>query len=90
VSHLLAFLCSLAGFLALALAMDRPQETLFCRHLSRRANAALRLALGGLISRQGWSLGLVMFSGHTSLAAGMVFCLLVAVSRWRNERHRGL
>jgi len=89
--HLAVFLCCLAGFIALALAMDRPQETVFGQTLSHPTITALRavgsgllvLALGGLASWQGWGLGLVIFSGHTSLAAGVVFCTLIVLERRR-------
>jgi len=89
-NHLLPFLCCLAGFTALAMAMDRPQEAVFGRTLPRVPVLALRvvgaclllLALGWLAGRQGWGLGLVMFSGHTSLTAGIVFCTLVVLERY--------
>jgi len=90
-SHTLPFLLCLAGFIALALAMDRAQETVFGRALPRTPIPALRalgtlllwLALWVLVAWQDWGLGLVMFSGHTSLAAGVVFCSLVVIERWR-------
>lgn len=80
-----AFVLCLAGFAALALAMQRQQRDIF-RHLlvpaATRAlrlagSAALLLALGLLVAGQGWGLGLVMFSGFTSLAAGLVYVALI-------------
>jgi len=88
--HALPFLLCFAGFIALALAMDRAQETVFGQSLTRRAPIVLLRAVGtglllwalsSLASWQGWGLGLVMFSGHTSLAAGLVFCALIVLER---------
>ena len=42
---------------------------------------ALLLALGFLVAEKGWSIGLVMFSGHTSIAAGIVLCALIGQAR---------
>jgi len=90
-THLPVFILCLTGFVALGFAMDRPQRDLLGRTLPVRTVRALRLAgtcalllaLGMLVSRQGWGLGLVMFSGHTSLAAGVVHCTFIALSRAR-------
>ena len=90
-THLPAFMLCLTGFVALAGAMDRPQRDLLGRPLPVRTVRALRLAgtcalllaLGLLVSWRGWGLGLVMFSGHTSLAAGVVHCTFIACSRAR-------
>jgi hypothetical protein len=40
----------------------------------------------------GWSLGLVMFSGHTSLTAAIVYCVLIGLARRHAStlRHRPL
>ena len=78
----------ITGFDAAA-PMDRPQRDLFGRALPDATTRALRLAgtvalataLGVLVSWRGWPLGLVMFSGHTSLAAGVVHVTLIARSR---------
>ena len=88
-SHLPPFVLCLAGFAALAFAMDRPQRDLIGRSLPMSATRALRiagacallLALGVLVAWQGWGLGLVMFSGHTSLTAGIVHCALIGYAR---------
>lgn len=97
-SHLLAFVLSLAGFAVLAGAMNRQQRDLFGRALRPATTRALRLAgtaallgaLGILVEQQGWGLGLVMFSGHTSLAAGIVVCMLIGYQRTQGRplRHR--
>ena len=87
-NHLLALALCLMGFAALALATRRQQRDLIGRSLPRTITNALRiigtvailLALGLLVSWQGWGLGLVMFSGHTSLAAGIVYAVLVGVA----------
>jgi len=93
-NHLPPFLLCLAGFVMLALAMDRPQEAILGHRLPRARIKALRivgtglllLALGWLTHQQGWGLGLVMFSGQTSLAAGIVFCALVVLGRRRPSK----
>ena len=84
--HLL--LCVLA-FACLALAMARHQAAVFGKDLSIAASRSLRgigwagliAALWLTIAARGWSLGLVYYSGCTSLAAGIVFCALVAHER---------
>ncbi|SMF88411.1 Protein of unknown function [Azospirillum oryzae] len=83
--HLLSIALCLAAFAALALGMERQQYDLFGRRLKPAVTRALRvmgasallLALGLLVNWQGWGLSLVMFSGHTSLAAGVVFCAVI-------------
>jgi uncharacterized protein DUF3325 len=97
-THLLAFVLCLAAFAALAFAMRRQQRDIFGRSLWLTTTYALRLAgssallsaLGILVSRQGWSLGLVIFSGHTGVTAGIVYCLLVGYARIHNRtlQHR--
>ena len=90
-SHLLAFVLCLAGFAALAFAMHRQQREIIGRPLRSITTNVLRLggacallcALGVLVARNGWSLGLVMFSGHTSLNAGIVYCTLLGYARMR-------
>ena len=92
--HFLSFALSLAGFSTLALAMERQQHDLFGRRLPPAVTRALRvtgtgallLALGVLVNWQGWGLGLVMFSGHTSLAAGVVFCSLIRLTNAAQSR----
>jgi hypothetical protein len=87
--HLLAFVLCLAGFAALALAVRRQQREIIGRwlrpttaHALRAAGVcALLLALGLLVASAGWGLGLVMFSGHTTLAAGVVYCGLFTCAR---------
>lgn len=84
-NHLLSILLCLVGFTALAVAMARQQYELFDRALSRQTTYGLRItgicallyALGVLVSSQGWGLGLVMYSGHTSFAAGIVYWVLL-------------
>jgi high-affinity Fe2+/Pb2+ permease len=98
VSHLLAFLLCLAGFAALALAMRRQQRDIIGRSLRPATTYVLRasgtcallFALGILVAWHGWSLGLVMFSGHTSITAGIVYCMLVGYAGMhaRTLRHR--
>ncbi|MBX3664999.1 MAG: DUF3325 domain-containing protein [Burkholderiales bacterium] len=88
-THLPPFFLCLAGFTCLALAMNRQQKALFGRALTRAATRAMRisgacallLAFGILLARQGWGLGPVIYSGHTSLAAGIVYCALIVHAR---------
>ena len=95
-SHLTPFLLCLAGFAALALAMERPQHDLLGRRLPRPATRTLRaagagallLALGVLVAGQGWGLGAVQFSGHTSVAAAVVHGVLIACTRRRSHPTR--
>ena len=87
-THLLALALCLIGFIALALATRRQQRDLVGYSLPWTVTIALRLvgagallfALGLLVSWQGWGIGLVSFSGHTSLAAGLVYAVLVGVA----------
>ena len=88
-NHLPAFVLCLAGFTALAFAMRRQQRDIIGRPLRLTTTYVLRVAgacallfaLGILVARQGWGLGLVMFSGHTSLTAGIVLCALIGYAR---------
>jgi len=84
-NHLWPIVLCLVGFFALACAMERQQDELFSQALPRAVTNALRVlgaclllsALGLVVAWQGWGLGLVMYSGYTSLAAGMVYCALL-------------
>lgn len=91
--HGLTFLLSLLGFAALALATQRQQEAHFGRPLAPRATHYLRivgwtgllLALVVAVVTQGWAMGLVSYSGHTSLCAGLVFVGLLLCERRRSH-----
>ncbi|MBV7486277.1 DUF3325 domain-containing protein [Bordetella sp. BOR01] len=93
-NHLAVQLLSLLAFGALALAMERHQEDFFERPLSPTTTRWLRLtgwlalvlALLAAILGQGWALGLVSYSGHTSLAAGLVFATLLVWQRRKTRR----
>jgi hypothetical protein len=98
-SHLPPFVLCLAGFTALALSTRRQQRDLLggslrpaTTYVFRGLGAcALLSALGVLVNWHGWSLGLVMFSGHTSMASGIVYCTLIAYARMQQStprRHR--
>ncbi|MEK6347860.1 MAG: DUF3325 family protein [Burkholderia sp.] len=88
-SVLLMILVCLAAFACLALAMDRHQDTVFGRPLAAAATRALRWAgwlglLLGLwltVAVRGWAIGLATYSGVTSLAAGIVIGVLIAIER---------
>lgn len=89
-THLPPLFCCLIGFVALALAMPRTQEhwsTGTIRCLRTAGAAMLLLALGLLVWRHGWGIGLVAYGGHTSLAAGIVFWALIVHERMRARRH---
>lgn len=87
--HALAFVLCLEGFAALAFSVDRQQRNLIGHGLRRSTTRTLRivgtcalvLAVSILVIWQGWGLGLVMFSGHTSLAAGIVYCTLIGLAK---------
>lgn len=93
-THLTVLLLSTLGFAALALAMERHQDDLFGHTLPTPMRRGLRgvgwvallLALGVIVRAQGWSVGLVSFSGHTSLGAGLVFGALVIGTRRKAKR----
>ena len=96
--HLPAFVLSLAGFAALALAVRRQQREIIGSPLRPTTTYALRaaggcallLALGLLVASAGWGLGVVMFSGYTTLAAGVVYCgLLVSARAYTPSIRRG-
>lgn len=88
-NHFPAFALCLAGFTALAFAVRRQQRDIIGRPLPMTATYALRvagacallLALGLLVAGKGWSIGLVIFSGQTSIAAGIVLCALIGQAR---------
>ncbi|MDA9544364.1 hypothetical protein ACM43_07315 [Bradyrhizobium sp. CCBAU 45321] len=87
--HLLALGLCLGGFAALAFATHRQQRDIFGTALPRVTTYGLRavgagvllLALGILVAAKSWSMGLVMFSGHTTMAAAIVFCALIGWGR---------
>ena len=93
-AHLLLLLLALAGFAALALAMERHQEDVFGKALSQRITRSLRivgwisllLCLWLAVAAKGWSFGLVAYSGHTSGAAGIVFIALLLWNRWLERK----
>lgn len=93
-AHALLFVLCVLGFAGLALAMDRPQEDVFGRALSASASRRFRLAGWTLLGLALWAavaaydtgLGLVLYSGHTSGAAGFVFIALLVWSRHREQQ----
>jgi hypothetical protein len=88
-NHALAQALCLLGFTALAFAMRRPQHEILRRSLRRPVVIALRaigacllaIALAVLVDVSGWGFGLVKFSGHTTLAAALVYCALIGYGR---------
>ena len=93
-SHLAILLLCVFGFAALAVVMERHQEDLFgrpmvpatARSLRVAGWAALLLSLAVAVRAQGWALGLVSYSGHTSLSAALVFGLLIVQARRKGRR----
>jgi hypothetical protein len=81
----------IAAFACLALSMERHQENLFGHALAAGLTRGLRiagwialvLALRMIVDDDGWALGLVRYSGCTSLAAGIVFGALIGYERFR-------
>jgi Protein of unknown function (DUF3325) len=95
-SHALAQLFCLAGFVALAFGLRRPQHDILRRSLRRPVVLALRAigtcallaALAILVAASGWGFGLVKFSGHTTLAAALVYGALIGYGRRSAPRPR--
>lgn len=95
-THAVSLLLCLAGFAALAAATDRVQADLLGREITPRSVQCLRAggwtllltALAWAIVRHGGGIGLVSYSGHTSLAAGLVYLTLIAGRRVRSARGR--
>lgn len=95
-THALLLATGVAGFAALALATGRQQEELLGRALPGRATRVLRATGWGLlvaalaiaVRAWGWGFGLVAYSGHTSLAAGLVYAAALACARRRSDAAR--
>ena len=93
-TDLLAFLLCIVAFAALALAMERHQQAFFAAPLPRSRTRLLRaagwlglvLALWVVVAHRGWALGLVHYSGQTSVAAGLVYGALILRERRRVAR----
>ena len=93
-NHLAVLLLSLLAFGALALATDRHQKIVLERRLAPTITqavwiagwGALILALFAAVRGSGWALGLVAFSGYTSLSAGIVLGGLIAYERTTTSR----
>jgi len=83
--HAAALALCWLGFAALAFGTRRPQHEIIGRSLRRGPVRALRavgaaallIALAVLVDGKGWSVGLVMFSCHTTLAAAIVYVALI-------------
>ncbi|WP_250454509.1 DUF3325 domain-containing protein [Caballeronia sp. ATUFL_M2_KS44] len=86
---MLAVVVCIASFSCLAMAMERHQLTLFKRLMTRGQTHAFRIAgwcglafaLWMLVANEGWAMGLVRYSGCTSLGAGIVYIALIACER---------
>jgi hypothetical protein len=79
------------AFACLAVSMERHQQTLFARVLDAGKTRGFRIAgwcglvmaLRYIVDERGWALGLVGYSGCTSLAAGLVFGALILYERFK-------
>ncbi|MFM0522428.1 MULTISPECIES: DUF3325 domain-containing protein [Caballeronia] len=89
-THLLSIVFCVMAFAFLAVSMDRHQMTVFGRALRAGQSRGFRiagwcglaLALRFIVGNEGWALGLVAYSGCTSLAAGLVYGGLIAYERF--------
>ncbi|CAD6517830.1 hypothetical protein LMG27952_00906 [Paraburkholderia hiiakae] len=89
-----ALMLCVPAFACLAMAMERHQETLFGALLSAAASRVLRcagwsalfVALWLAVAGKGWALGLVWYSGCTSLGAGIVYGLLIVFAKRMSAR----
>jgi hypothetical protein len=94
--HLLSLLICVGAFAALAMATDRAQCDVLGRELPAARSCALRTAgwalllasLALVVTEQGWGLGLVSYSGHTSVAAGAVFVASIVHQRRQPRKRR--
>lgn len=92
-AHGQIFLPCLIGFFCLALAMYRHQMDLFDKEFSKARSVLLRCAgwlcllIALLLSAHamGWGFGLVAYSGHTSIAGGLVFLSLILFDRLKRR-----
>lgn len=92
--HALVFAVALIGFACLALSMARHQEDIFGDELRAATTRGLRAGgwlllvagLGLAVRGQGWSFGLVAYSGHTSVAAWLVLIAMVIFNRLHPRR----
>lgn len=96
-NHALALVLCLLSFGMLALAMERHQIDFYGRVLAVSTTRRMRttgwlglgLALSVLVQAQGWGMALVSFSGHTSLAAGLVCLAMIMHARWAARNSPG-
>lgn len=92
-SHIVLLLMSWLGFLCLGLAMVRHQEDVFEREMPVSVTRILRsigwllLVVAAVMAVQqfGWGKGLAAYSGHTSVAAGLVLYFFVLIARLKQR-----
>jgi hypothetical protein len=95
-THALTLVFCIVAFASLAVSMERHQRALFARALPPGQSrgfriagwCALVLALRFIVDDDGWAMGLVRYSGCTSLAAALVFGALIVYERTRSARER--
>jgi hypothetical protein len=94
-THVLTLIFCVMSFAFLAMSMERHQMALHGRPYSAGRTRGLRIAgwcglviaLRFIVGEKGWALGLVGYSGCTSLAAGIVIGALIVLERFRLDRH---
>ncbi|KND61285.1 iron uptake protein [Candidatus Burkholderia verschuerenii] len=95
-THFLTLVFCVVAFASLAASMERHQQALLGHALPPGQSrgfriagwCALVLALRFIVDDDGWALGLVRYSGCTSLAAGLVFGALIVYERSRFAKQR--
>lgn len=93
-NNITALLVCVFAFGALAAATERHRTVFFAGPVSPALVRALRaagwagllLALWIAVAHQGWALGLVHYSGQTSVAAGLVHAALIVRGRLGERR----
>ena len=86
---IIALVMSVAAFACLAMAMERHQETVCGAAFAVAPSRVLRwagwcglaIALCLVVTARGWAIGLVNYSGMTSIAAGIVYGILIIWER---------
>ena len=92
-THVVLLLTSWLGFLCLGFAMVRHQEDVFERAMPIGVTRTLRsvgwllLIVAAVVAVQqlGWGKGLAAYSGHTSVAAGLVLYFFVLIERLKRR-----
>ncbi|MGE4431977.1 MAG: DUF3325 domain-containing protein [Sphingobium sp.] len=92
--HILALLLCVAGFAALAIAMDRHQRDLLGRKLAPRTARLVKMAGGGLLAVAlavdmiglGAAYGAIAWFGHLSFGAAVVLTRITRLASARKPK----